>query len=110
MTHTPTPTAAKKAAPKKISNDLVANNPFVEFVKLYKNNPVLFVREVLNTEPDQWQVEFLNSIAQGNRRISVRSGHGVGKSTAASWAMIWYLVFALSGQGGGDSTDIQPVV
>ena len=69
MTHTPTPTAAKKAAPKKNSNDLVANNPFVEFVKLYKNNPVLFVREVLNTEPDQWQVEFLNSIAQGNRGI-----------------------------------------
>jgi len=91
MTTTPTPTAAKQAAPKKISNDLVANNPFVEFVKLYKHNPVLFVREVLNTEPDQWQIEFLNSIASGNRRISVRSGHGVGKSTAASWAMIWYL-------------------
>jgi len=91
MTTTPTPTAAKKAAPKKISNDLVANNPFVEFVKLYKHNPVLFVKEVLNTEPDIWQVEFLNSIAAGNRRISVRSGHGVGKSTAASWAMIWYL-------------------
>jgi len=91
MTTTPTPTATKKAAPKKISNDLVANNPFVEFVKLYKHNPVLFVREVLNTEPDQWQIEFLNSIASGNRRISVRSGHGVGKSTAASWAMIWYL-------------------
>ncbi len=91
MTTTPTPTATKKAAPKKISNDLVANNPFVEFVKLYKHNPVLFVREVLNTEPDQWQIEFLNHIANGNRRISVRSGHGVGKSTAASWAMIWYL-------------------
>jgi antitoxin component of MazEF toxin-antitoxin module len=70
---------------------LVANNPFVEFVKLYRNNPVLFVREVLNTEPDVWQVEFLNHIAAGNRRISVRSGHGVGKSTASAWAMIWYL-------------------
>lgn len=87
---TPTPTASKPAA-KKISNDLVANNPFVEFVKLYKNNPVLFVREVLNTEPDPWQIEFLNHIAAGNRRISVRSGHGVGKSTASAWAMIWYL-------------------
>ena len=29
---TPTPTATKPV-PKKISNDLVANNPFVEFVK-----------------------------------------------------------------------------
>lgn len=59
--------------------------------KLYKKNPVLFVKEVLNTQPDPWQIEFLNHIAAGNRRISVRSGHGVGKSTASAWAMIWYL-------------------
>ena len=88
---TPLPPTAQKRPPKKNSNDLVVNNPFVEFVKLYKNNPVLFVKEVLNTEPDAWQVEFLNHIAAGNRRISVRSGHGVGKSTASAWAMIWYL-------------------
>lgn len=90
---TPPPATLTKPSPraKKKSDDLVANNPFVEFVKLYRNNPVLFVREVLNTEPDTWQVEFLNHIAAGNRRISVRSGHGVGKSTASAWAMIWYL-------------------
>ena len=91
QTPTPLPLTAPKPVPKKNSDDLVANNPFVEFVKLYRNNPVLFVREVLNTEPDPWQVEFLNHIAAGNRRISVRSGHGVGKSTASAWAMIWYL-------------------
>jgi phage terminase large subunit len=78
-------------SPKKNLEVELANNPFVEFVKLYKNNPVRFVREVLNTTPDTWQVEFLNHIAKGNRRISVRSGHGVGKSTAAAWAMLWYL-------------------
>jgi hypothetical protein len=89
---TPTTPTAKKRVPKKNSDDLLTNNPFVEFVKLYKNNPVLFVREVLNTEPDEWQVEFLNHIASGSRRISVRSGHGVGKSTASAWAMIWYLL------------------
>ena len=43
-------------------------------------------------EPDRWQAEFLDAIAAGNRRISVRSGHGVGKSTTASWAMLWYLL------------------
>lgn len=69
----------------------IEQNPFVEFVKRYRKNPVLFVREVLNTTPDQWQIEFLNHIAANNRRISVRSGHGVGKSTAAAWAMLWYL-------------------
>jgi hypothetical protein len=69
----------------------VPDNPFIEFALRYRNDPTLFVREVLNTEPDTWQVEFLNHIAAGNRRISVRSGHGVGKSTASAWAMLWYL-------------------
>lgn len=68
------------------------HNPFVEFVRRYYNDPVAFVREVLGFEPDEWQVEFLTAIAAGKRGISVRSGHGVGKSSAASWAMLWYLL------------------
>ncbi len=91
MTHPPTPTPTAPTARHKKKLAAAPDNPFVEFVKLYKNNPVLFVREVLNTEPDTWQIEFLNHIAAGNRRISVRSGHGVGKSTASAWAMLWYL-------------------
>ena len=68
------------------------NNPFIEFIKKYRDNPVLFVREVLGVEPDAWQVEFLNAVARGERKISIRSGHGVGKSTGGSWAMLWYLL------------------
>lgn len=66
------------------------NNPFVEFIRVYRNNPVKFVREVLGAEPDPWQIIFLNWIALDERKISVRSGHGVGKSTGAAWAMLWY--------------------
>src|SRR5690606_6100281 len=66
------------------------NNPFLDFIKRYRDDPVAFVREVLGVEPDPWQEKLLTWIAEGERRISVRSGHGVGKSTAASWAMIWY--------------------
>jgi len=77
---------------KKVETTLdPTQNPFVEFVRLYKNNPVRFVQEVLGVTPDPWQAEFLMHIAKGNRRISVRSGHGVGKSTAGAWAMLWYL-------------------
>jgi hypothetical protein len=47
--------------------------------------------DVLGVRPDPWQAEFLDHIAKGERKISVRSGHGTGKSTAASWAMVWYL-------------------
>jgi len=67
-----------------------AKNPFIEWAKKYYRNPVLFVQEVLNTQPDPWQKEFLMHIARGERRISVRSGHGVGKSTGAAWAILWY--------------------
>lgn len=67
-------------------------NPFVAFLDRYEKQPVLFVREVLGQEPEQWQSEALQAIADGNRRISIRSGHGVGKSTFASWAAIWYSI------------------
>jgi hypothetical protein len=68
------------------------NNPFIEFIKLYRNDPVKFVKEVLGVEPDEWQQDFLQAVASGERKISIRSGHGVGKSTTASWAMLWFLL------------------
>lgn len=67
-------------------------NPFVAFIKKYRDDPVAFVRNIFKVEPDEWQTQFLEAIRDNNRRISVRSGHGVGKSTAASWAMLWYLL------------------
>ena len=68
------------------------NNPFIEFIKLYRNDPNKFVKEVLGVEPDEWQQDFLQAVASGERKISIRSGHGVGKSTTASWAMLWFLL------------------
>jgi hypothetical protein len=70
----------------------MANNPFIDFIRLYRTDPVLFVKEVLGVEPDEWQKDFLNAVASGERKISIRSGHGVGKSTTASWAMLWFLL------------------
>lgn len=67
-------------------------NPFKDFLKRYRHDPVAFVRQVLKTEPDAWQSDLLNAIQSGERKISIRSGHGVGKSTTASWAMLWFLI------------------
>lgn len=67
-------------------------NPFEEFTRKYAYDPVLFVREVLGAEPLDYQAEFLEAIADNERKISIRSGHGTGKSTSASWAMLWYLL------------------
>lgn len=67
------------------------DNPFAEFVRRYRPDPALFVREVLGVDPDPWQAQLLRWIAENERRISVASGHGVGKSTVVAWAMIWYV-------------------
>ena len=69
----------------------MAENPYVDFIKRYRNDPVGFVRGVFKQTPDPWQAEFLEAVANGVRKVSIRSGHGVGKSTGAAWAMLWFL-------------------
>jgi phage terminase large subunit len=64
---------------------------FEDFIRLYRNDPVKFVRVVLRETPLKWQEELLRKIAAGKRRISVRAGHGVGKSTVCSWAIVWVM-------------------
>ncbi len=56
----------------------------------YIRYPVLFVRQVLNAEPDDWQAEALQALAD-YPRVAIRSGHGVGKTALESWALLWFL-------------------
>lgn len=67
-----------------------ADNPYSLALRRYARNPRLFVREVLGVEPDPWQGDCLDAVGQGHTRISVRSGHGIGKSSCASWILIWF--------------------
>lgn len=53
-------------------------------------DPVGFVREQLKAEPDRKQRNILNAVARGERRVSVRSGHGVGKTTTLAWLIVWF--------------------
>ena len=67
-------------------------SPFKEFLDRFGSDPVLFVEEILKYKPQQWQQELLEQVALGTRKISVRSGHGCGKSAVVSWVMLWYLI------------------
>ena len=69
---------------------MTEENPLVDFVSTYRDDPVAFVREILGAEPFDYQQALLVDIANGERKISVRSGHGTGKSTTFSWAMLWF--------------------
>ena len=71
------------------------NNPFADFKANYGRDSVRFVREVLGVAPDPWQVQLLQWYDAKERRISVRSGHGVGKSTVVSWIMLHHQLLRL---------------
>lgn len=43
---------------------------------------------MLGADPDEKQEEVLRAVQNGERRISARSGHGVGKTTALAWCII----------------------
>lgn len=42
--------------------------------------------------PLDWQKDVMREIARGTRRLSVKSGHGCGKSSCASAIILWFLL------------------
>lgn len=63
---------------------------FQKRIPLYQKDPVLFAKEVCCFVPDPWQEKVLRDIA-GYPRVSVRSGHGVGKTGLESVTVLWFL-------------------
>ncbi|MGI9146922.1 MAG: hypothetical protein ACR2IK_10285 [Chloroflexota bacterium] len=65
----------------------------------YRNDPVLFVRECFvwraGEHPTAYQEDVLRRLVE-HRRIAVRGPHGLGKTTVAAWAILW---FALTRDG-----------
>lgn len=57
----------------------------------WNNNPVKFVQDVFNTEPDDWQKDVLMALTN-RQRIAMQSSKGTGKSALLSWTGWWFLV------------------
>lgn len=55
-----------------------------------KGGPALFAEEVLGAEPTKQQWQASRAIVE-KRRVSIRSGHGTGKSTFMAWCVLWFL-------------------
>ncbi len=59
-----------------------------------ERGPELFVQEVLGVEEiDPWQLEVLRAFGRGERRISIRSCHGPGKTALLAWCVLYMLLF-----------------
>lgn len=61
-----------------------------EATLFYANEPIYFVEDIIRANPDQNQRDILKSL-RDYPMTSVRSGHGIGKSTVESWSIIWFL-------------------
>lgn len=72
------------------SEGVTSPQPFIfqEWLKLYAGDSAKFVSEVLGTDPLPWQREVLQQYDLRTRRISIRSGHGVGKTWLLAWIML----------------------
>jgi phage terminase large subunit len=66
------------------------DNPLAYLVQRYQRRPLDFVVEVLGAMPDPWQYQMLLALQRGHTRISIRSGHGVGKTSCLSWVLLWH--------------------
>lgn len=72
-----------------VTGTKLQHNPFDDFLRLYQFDWVGMVREVLGADPDPFQESVLRAACGGDiRRISIRSGHGVGKTTTLAWCIV----------------------
>lgn len=68
-----------------------------DFIKTYEWEPEAFAELVLGFTPQPKQREAMRAVVRalrgdGKRRISIRAGHGVGKSAFCAVTMLWFMV------------------
>lgn len=73
-----------------IAKTLMRKRFFRERIPLYQKDPVLFAREVLLFETDEWQKDALMDLAE-NPKVAIKSGQGVGKTGMEAVALLWFL-------------------
>ena len=58
----------------------------------YYYDPALFAREVIGIElTEEQQVPAVNALANGKKKVAVKSGHGTGKSCLSAVVILWFL-------------------
>jgi hypothetical protein len=82
--------------PTSIAKDLIP------LLKVWREDPIRFVREVFHAEPDKWQAEALmnsiNPIRNGRGHVAMKSCAGPGKTCELAW-LGWHRLLCFGGKG-----------
>ena len=63
---------------------------FASKLAIYRADPVRFFVEILHFSPDPWQQDAARDLAS-SRRVTIRSGQGVGKTAFEAACILWFL-------------------
>lgn len=75
-----------------VSQAFVAQlDAYMELRELWRDSPMLYVRQRFGIEPTPQQCRILDGILPPGAKVSVRSGHNTGKSSTAAWIIYWFL-------------------
>jgi len=60
----------------------------------YYSAPFAFIREMFRSKPvpTKQQEQLILALGRGDRKVSIRSGRGTGKSSSIAWLAIWFLL------------------
>ena len=64
---------------------------YLRLRKRWRAAPVLYVQQRFGVEPTCQASPHPHGPGPPWRQVTVRSGHGIGKSSCAAWAVMWYL-------------------
>ncbi len=56
-----------------------------------KHDALYFVRNVIGAEPTEQQAQLMSAVSNPGAHVSVRSGHGPGKTTGLAWLIVWFV-------------------
>lgn len=67
-------------------------NRYIDFYANYYDDPVSFAYDIIGIQNlEKEQIAVMNAISKHNR-VSVKSGHGIGKTAMLSFVCIWFLM------------------
>lgn len=67
------------------------SNAAVDKIRQWRTDPVQFVRDVFNVEPDKWQADVLRAFPL-NQRLAMAACKGPGKTCVLAWLMWNFMV------------------